>query len=95
MTQDQPTSTIVDQLLVCEEVDGSKRFAQRLAAVLEFTQLLYDDDENLTRVGNLSGVAKDKLQTRILEIFDMADSPSDMNDAEEVDSDDENEGDAE
>jgi len=68
---------VVDQLLTCEAVAGDKRFAQRLSSILEFTQLLYDDDENLTRVGNLSGVAKEKLQTRALEVFDMVDDKPD------------------
>jgi hypothetical protein len=70
--QDTPTSSVSDQLLASELVGNDKRFAQRLASILEFTQILFDDDENLTRVGNLSGVAKEKLQTRILEVFDMS-----------------------
>lgn len=69
--QESPTSSVSDQLLSSDLVGNDKRFAQRLASILEFTQILFDDDENLTRVGNLSGVAKEKLQTRILEVFDM------------------------
>ena len=69
--QGSAPSSVSDQLLTSELVGGDKRFAQRLASILEFTQLLFDDDENLTRVGNLTGPAKDKLQARILEVFDM------------------------
>ena len=93
--QDTPTTSVSDQLLASELVGNDKRFAQRLASILEFTQILFDDDENLTRVGNLSGVAKEKLQTRILEVFDMSPlveistTDENLDDADTADHDDE------
>jgi hypothetical protein len=44
---------VSDQLLSSDLVGNDKRFAQRLASILEFTQILFDDDENLTRVESL------------------------------------------
>ena len=85
------TLTVAQQLLDCEEVDRDRRFAGRLAAVLEFTQLLFDDDENLTRVGNLSGVAKTKLEERVLEIFDMASESSEPEQDSDEDESEDNE----
>ena len=85
------TLTVAQQLLACEEIDGDRRFAGRLAAVLEFTQRLFDDDENLTRVGNLSGVAKTKLEERVLEIFDMASESSEPEQDSDEDESEDNE----
>jgi len=65
---------ITAQLLQCEDVENDPQFARRLGTILEYTQILYDDDENLTRTGNLSGEAKAQLRSRIHEVFDL--SPS-------------------
>ncbi len=64
-------SDVSDQLLDCGELDGDKRLASQLAEILGYTQVLFDDDENLTRTGNLAGQAKAKLRTRIYEVFDL------------------------
>lgn len=37
--------------------------------IFRFTQFLLDDEDNLTRIGNLSGAAKEKLRARALELL--------------------------
>ena len=37
--------------------------------IFQFAQFLLDDEESLTRTGNLSGAAKDKLRARTLELL--------------------------
>jgi hypothetical protein len=39
------------------------------AFVFEFVQFLLDDDANLTPAGNLTGVARQKLRTRLEELI--------------------------
>lgn len=43
--------------------------AEPMAGVFEYTQHLLDEEENLTKIGNLTTSAKDLLRQRILECF--------------------------
>lgn len=43
-------------------------------AVFEYANVLLDDEENLTRIGNLNGAAKERLQARTLELLGVADT---------------------
>ena len=53
----------------CEELAGDTKLASKLGEVLGYTQLLLDDDENLTKTGNLTSVAKGKLRERITQVL--------------------------
>ncbi len=37
--------------------------------IFEYAKVLLEDEDNLTRIGNLNGVAKDKLKARALELL--------------------------
>jgi hypothetical protein len=41
------------------------------AGLFEYTNVLLDDEDNLTRVGNLTGEAKARLRARALELLGM------------------------
>lgn len=49
--------------------------------IFEYAKVLLEDEDNLTRIGNLNGVAKDKLKARALELLGVSGS-----DASEQDS---------
>lgn len=63
------TTTIADQLRETPALKQDRALVDVAARVFEFTQFLLDDDENLTRVGNLNGTAKDRLRARALELL--------------------------
>lgn len=45
--------------------------------IFRFAQFLLDEEDNLTRTGNLTGAAKDELRARTLELLGVeADAPS-------------------
>ncbi|MEZ4370346.1 MAG: hypothetical protein R3B07_05955 [Polyangiaceae bacterium] len=57
-------------LAACAELEGDEGLVEVALAVLAFTSHLLDDDDNLTRVGNLSGAARGRLAERTLELLD-------------------------
>lgn len=54
-----------------KQVEGFEQGPNLTAAkaLLEYAQYLLDDEQNLTRVGNLSGKAKELLRARCLELL--------------------------
>ncbi len=46
-----------------------RALAEIAGRIFEFTQFLLDDDDNLTKVGNLNGDAKARLRARVLELM--------------------------
>ncbi len=51
--------------------------------IFRFAQYLLDEEENLTRTGNLTGAAKEQLRKRALELLGVdATEPSDDDDPE-------------
>ncbi len=55
-----------------EALAGDAALKDIATRVFEFTQFLLDDDENLTKVGNLDGEARARLQARCLELLGAA-----------------------
>ena len=49
--------------------EGKSNLASLATSIFDFTQFLLDDDENLTKTGNLNAKAKTKLHERINELF--------------------------
>lgn len=56
-------------LLASEELGGDEGLVEAALGVLALASHLLDDEENLTRVGNLDGEAKKKLAQRALELL--------------------------
>jgi hypothetical protein len=67
-----PTSTVTSLLAGTEALAGDAALAEIASRVFDFTQFLLDDDENLTKVGNLNGEARDRLRARCLELLGVA-----------------------
>ena len=62
----------VDELIAqLPQLADRSELIEPLKNVFQFTQFLLDDDENLTRTGNLNAEAKRQLQSRIEDVFDM------------------------
>ena len=55
---------------------GNKQLAGVAQAIFEYTQFLLDDDENLTKTGNLNKPARDLLRARTCELLEIADESS-------------------
>jgi hypothetical protein len=55
--------------------------AEAAGRLFEYAQFLLDRDENLTKIGNLSGAARDRLRQRALELLGGADA-GDTSDAD-------------
>jgi hypothetical protein len=53
-----------------KDVDLKRREKDQLVRLFEYTQYLYDNDENLTKTLNLTKTAKDQLISRIDEVFE-------------------------
>ncbi len=56
-----------------KDADLKRRERDQLVRLFEFTQYLYDNDENLTKTLNLTKTAKDQLLSRIDEFFEGSD----------------------
>jgi len=66
MTNDQS----IDQMILSLDVfSEDPRLAGTASRIFEFTRFLIDDDDNLTRAGNLNARAKDALRQRTLELL--------------------------
>ena len=44
----------------------------KVISLFDFTQYLLDDDQNLTKTGNLTSAAKSKMDERIEELFEIS-----------------------
>jgi hypothetical protein len=44
------------------------------AGIFGYAKVLLEEEDNLTRIGNLNGVAKDKLRARALELLGVSES---------------------
>ena len=83
----------VDELIEqLPQLADHSELIEPLKNVFQFTQFLLDDDENLTRTGNLNAEAKRQLQSRVEEVFDMS---SDDREPEESDVDSSDGGESE
>jgi len=71
----------LDKLLESTIEDPSLRNVA--IGIFEYANVLLDDDENLTRIGNLNGVAKGKLRQRTMELLGVEASPLDGDQAQE------------
>lgn len=60
---------ITARLAAIPEVAQHHGLAEVGAAAFSFASVLLDDDENLTRMGNLSGEARERLRARIVELL--------------------------
>lgn len=67
-----PSSSVALLLAGTEALAGDAALADIATRLFEFTQFLLDDDENLTKVGNLDGEARARLQARCLELLGVA-----------------------
>lgn len=56
---------------------GNKPLADISKSIFEYTQFLLDDDENLTKTGNLNKPARDLLHKRTCELLDISDRSED------------------
>lgn len=70
---DTGTFTVQELLRGAESLRGKPELADAAVRVFEFARFLLDDDANLTRTGNLSGAAGERLRARILELLGAAD----------------------
>jgi len=61
------TSNISD---ILDDFDLSEREKENLVSLFEFTNYLYDDEDNLTKLFNLRKPAREQLMTRISEMFE-------------------------
>lgn len=52
-----------------DALKDQKRLAAQAQSIFEFTNFLLDDDDNLTKTGNLKGEAKARLRARALELL--------------------------
>jgi hypothetical protein len=66
------SSSVATLLAGTEALAGDAALKDIATRVFEFTQFLLDDDENLTKVGNLDGEARARLQARCLELLGAA-----------------------
>ena len=64
-----PGSTVASLLARTEALAGDSGLAEIAARLFSFTQFLLDDDDNITKVGNLNGEARDKLRARCFELL--------------------------
>ena len=77
---------------ILSQFELSEREKSNLKRLFDYTNYLYDDEENLTKIFNLVKVAKDKLNERIKEMFE-SDLIDDLEeDIIEVDQKDKNNG---
>lgn len=61
---------LIDQtILSLDAFSEDPRLADTACRIFEFTRFLIDDDDNLTRAGNLNARAKDALRQRTLEVL--------------------------
>jgi hypothetical protein len=75
--------TIPSMLANSESLANTPELAETAAKIFEYTQFLLDDDENLTRTGNLTGEAKRQLRERAFELLAIDMEPSGSDDSEE------------
>ena len=67
---DGEESTPLDALLATVPALAERPdLVEAARGVFRFAQFLLDDEENLTRTGNRSGAAKEKLRARALELL--------------------------
>ncbi len=60
----------VNELIENSEVfKGDKKIAEIARNIFDFTRFLLDNDENLTRTGNLNANAKETLRKRTMELL--------------------------
>ncbi len=64
---------------ILEEFELTNREKNNLTSLFDFTNYLYDDDDNLTKLFNLRKHAKEKLIRRIKEMFE-----SDLQEEQEI-----------
>lgn len=67
--RDDDMSLNFDIAELLKDADLKRREKDQLVRLFEFTQYLYDNDENLTKTLNLTKTAKDQLLGRIDEFF--------------------------
>jgi hypothetical protein len=88
-TASQPAasgSTVASLLARTEALAGDSGLAEIAARLFSFTQFLLDDDDNITKVGNLNGEARDKLRARCFELLGVS-APVDAADAADASAD--------
>jgi hypothetical protein len=56
---------------ILNKFELSKREKENLISLFEFTNYLYDDEDNLTKTFKLRKNAKEKLEEKIIEMFEM------------------------
>ena len=79
-------STVASLLARTDALAGDSGLAEIAARLFSFTQFLLDDDDNITKVGNLNGDARDKLRARCFELLGVS-APVDAADAAAADAD--------
>ena len=77
-------STLLFLLPICLQKTSNSLILRK--NIFEYTQFLLDDDDNLTKTGNLNKPARDLLRKRSCELLDITDSAED--DALESDAND-------
>ena len=63
------TPTVSDLLRETAALADHPELVGVAASLFEYANVLLDDDDNLTRVGNLTGAAKARLHARALELL--------------------------
>ncbi|TXT62967.1 MAG: hypothetical protein BAJALOKI3v1_460008 [Promethearchaeota archaeon] len=56
---------------ILDKFELSKREKENLISLFEFTNYLYDDEDNLTKTFKLRKNSKEKLEEKIIEMFEM------------------------
>lgn len=75
MNDDDPS--ILARLQDSEALAEAPHLAPVAAGIFDHAQYLLDDDDNLTRAGNLTGEAKQRLRERALELLGVAEADVD------------------
>ncbi len=66
----EQTGLDIEALLAqTEALNGNAKLSRAASAMFQFAQFLLDDDDNLTKTGNLNGEAKGQFQRRVLELL--------------------------
>jgi hypothetical protein len=75
--------TLPSLLASSEALSDSPELTAAVARIFEYTQFLLDNDENLTRTGNLTGEAKRQLRERAFELLGIENDDPPSGDVEE------------
>ena len=66
--------TLESLMASIQPFEGNKPLLTSAKQIFEYTQFLLDDDENLTKTGNLNKVARDLLRQRVRDLLSLPSS---------------------